>query len=104
MRIISPIILIGFATLVTFGINSKTISKNIYTLKQYALFSNIESSNKPLATIDTNDYLQQDVNNIYKFLLANIALDRGQPIVAKEHFEQLLNFTKDPQIAEILTE
>lgn len=104
MRIISPIILIGFATLVTFGINSKTISKNIYILKQYALFNNFESSSKPLSTIDTSDYLQQDVNNIYKFLLANIALDRGQPILAKEHLEQLLNFTKDPQIAEILTE
>jgi tetratricopeptide (TPR) repeat protein len=55
------------------------------------------SNNQELLTIDPK-------NNIYQFLLANIALTRGQSDIAKKHLKELLVITDDPAIAEILTE
>ena len=43
------------------------------------------------------------INNIYKFLLADIAIYRNEPSIAIDNLQQLLT-VNDPQIAQILTE
>jgi tetratricopeptide (TPR) repeat protein len=58
-------------------------------------------SNNIVAIAPTTD---PSKNNIYKFLLADLALYRQQTELAKQHFEQLLLNTKDPDLAELVTE
>ncbi len=103
MRITPPIILIGLTTLITFGINSDAATKNI---TQNTNQSNVSDTRSNVKTaIDTaNSSEDQDINNIYQFLLADIAISRQQRSVAIENFQQLLKTTQDPEIAEILTE
>lgn len=97
LRIIPLIILIGCTTLITFGININAVTNNINShLKPTHL---LNKSNTPNQLNDS-----KSINNIYKFLLADIALSRKQLVLAKENFEQLLQNTQDPRIAEILTE
>lgn len=47
---------------------------------------------------------QEQINNIYNFLLADLAIARDQPLVAKNKLIEILQNTRDPNIAEILTE
>lgn len=103
MRIIPPIILIGFATLITFGINSDSLSKNITqnTKQNNGSISNIITLED---TTKSNSTETQNINNIYQFLLADIAFYRQELTIAKDNFKQLLISTNDPEIAEILTE
>lgn len=86
-----PVILIGFATLITFGINNSDLMQD-HAIKSEAVQATTEIQNT------------QITDNIYQFLLANIAFYRNDLDIAKNYFKQLLTNTEDPEIAEILTE
>lgn len=51
-----------------------------------------------------NTNVQTQVDNIYKFLLAEIAIYRNNPEVAVSNLKLLLSTNHDPYIAEIITE
>ncbi len=115
MRVISPIVLIGLAILVTHDSKSYFINnqdkqqKNFTTeiLDQHLINIPIDISVNTLNTINTLDkslYSKQDLNNIFQFLLAEIAISREQPLIAKNNLIELFKNTKSPNIAEILTE
>lgn len=97
LRIISPgigILKIFTIFLISIiNVDSNAITKNIILPKN-------------IPTAPTNlekDITHTHVNNIYKFLLANLAIYRNEPSTAIDNLQQLLT-TNDPQIAKILTE
>jgi|GEM_PF-673530 tetratricopeptide (TPR) repeat protein len=97
LRIISPgigILKIFTIFLISIiNVDSNAITKNIILPKN-------------IPTAPTNlekDITHTHVNNIYKFLLANLAIYRDEPSTAIDNLQQLLT-TNDPQIAKILTE
>lgn len=112
MRVISPIVLIGLAILVThdsksYFINNQDKQQKIFTTKildQDLINIPIDISIDAINTIDPSQYNKQDLNNIFQFLLAEIAISREQPLIAKNNLIELLKNTKSSDIAEILTE
>lgn len=90
LRFISPKILTIFTVLVFNTDNYATAKNNI-----------LQKSNSTPTSIHTNN---KDTDNIYKFLLADIAIYRNQPEIAILNLQQLLLDTKNAQIAQILTE
>ena len=98
LRIISPGIGILkiftiFLILIMFNIDSNAITKNIILPKNISANQNNSDKNT----------IHNHVNNIYKFLLAEIAIYRNEPSIAIDNLQQLLN-TNNPQVAQILTE
>ena len=95
MRIVHSNILIILTILLVFNINDGTaITKN---------FNNIKLIIDP-SQLEKNTHIETHVADIYKFLLAEIAIYRNEPEIAATNLKQLLLTTNDPQIAQLVTE
>ena len=98
MRIVSPGIGILkiftiFLILIIFNVDSNAVTKNVIVPK--TISNNLNNSEINI--------MHTHINNIYKFLLADIAIYRNEPSIAIDNLQQLLT-VNDPQIAQILTE